>query len=1069
MRKLESKAAMSALAVALYATASVPAMAQASSPVEATDEEEITGDPNSVDVTNAAGEPVTTDAIVVTGSRVRRDTFSSSSPVDVFTKEDSVLAGSTSAADLLQGNTVTSGTGQISDSFVGYVSDNGPGANTIGLRGFGASRTLTLLNGRRLAPAGAGPQLIAADLNVLPLGVVQRVEVLREGASSIYGSDAVAGVVNIITETAFDGVTLDFYTNQPIEHGGGGRTYRASVVAGKTFDRGHITGSMEFRERTGMRENARDDFTCPVDGFVDADGNPVGQLIPGTNELRCRGFQGAGLGTAQYYLLGIDWFAGRVGRFAYNQNDPDNADLNEGFLVNDYDLRPTASAREGMGHVIPPIQTMTAYFDAAYEVTPAIEAYAEGLYTRRRSSYDYTSQISLDGEQLGQYLYGGTYGQLIRDIFDDGVVTPFYPNIGNELSTYGFQDIRFFIVPPVLTSEQEVDYGRINGGFRGDLGISDWRFDANLMYSITDAQSNNDNIDVRTIRNALNVVQAPDGTPQENITTAIPGQFGYVEGGNNDYTCRVNVDGSGNFISGSQCVPFDPFNPQSLAGNIPQNVFDYLYIDNIGNTKFDQWTAQLVVDGSLFELPGGSAGFALGYEHRRDYIRDVPSEASISGNLYNYSSSGITTGKDTVNEAFGELVLPLIGNSPLIHELTLEGSARYTDYKSYGSDWTWGVRGQFAPIPELRIRGGYQTTFRAPNLYEQFVADQSGFYGYDPCDDYRLTAGPNTNRYQNCEAELAGFLNNDADGDGTADNFISTGTPETFTKGGAGVLEAEKGTSYGFGMVLDTGIGASNFSFAVDYWKIILNGEVGTLGPTILDRCYDSAAFRGTIQDDGSTGPGADYYCTLISRREDSQGNLISFDDPYLNIAQQKASGVDFNARFDTDIGEGGLVLQAHATRNVSQIYQSTQETDPYDYNGLMGYAGTTGGPKWIGSFDARYTTANDRLTFRYGIDYTGKMDSQEALQPEPIVFRGVEVTSDQVAEAYWEHSASIQYNWEDVARMTLGVSNLFNEKPPIIGSYSTSSTRPRVGNYFNYSTYDFLGRSVFLNVTRSF
>jgi len=1058
MRFLETRSAISAIAVALCVGASGTAIAQD----DAQDQ---------VDVTQGATISDNSDEkIVVTGSRIRRDTFNAASPVDVFTKEDAVLGGVQSATDLLQSNTVTSGTGQINDTFVGYVSDNGPGAATIGLRGFGASRTLTLLNGRRLAPAGAGPQLIAADLNVLPLGIVQRVEVLREGASAVYGSDAVAGVINIITETKFDGITLDGYTNQPIEHGGGGRTYRASITAGKTFDRGHITGSLEFRQRTGMRFDARKDFTCPQDGFVDATtGDPVGQLIPGTSELRCHPFQAASNGTAQYYMLGIDWlnyFFGDgtipVGRFTYNQNDPDNADPNTGFAVNDYDVRPTYSKVEDRAHVIPPIKTMTAFVDAAYEITPTIEAYVEGLYTRRRSHYDYSSQISWDGAQTGLYIYGGPYGELINNAFQDGVVTPFWPNVADTFSPFGFQELRFFIVPPLRRSKQAVDYGRAHGGFRGDLGISDWRFDANLMYSRTDATSSNQNIDSRLLANAIDVVLAPSGTPSENITTAIPGQYGYVQGGNNNYTCRSNVDTGGNFISGSTCVPFDPFNPQSLAGNIPQNVMNYIYFDNRGKTKFDQWTAQFVIDGSLFDLPGGSAGFALGYEHRRDFINDVPSEASQTGNLYNYSSSGITTGKDTVNEVFGELVLPLMADKPLVHELTLEGSFRYTDYKSYGSDWTYGIRGQYAPIPELRFRGGYQTTFRAPNLYEQFVADQSGFFGYDPCDDYVIGLDPASNAYQNCDSEIGpANYNNDSDGNGTLDNWVANSTPETFTKGGAGVLEAETGTSYGFGGVIDLPVGpSSNVSLAVDYWYIKVKGEVGQLGTSILDRCYDSSDFRS-----------GNFFCTLVSGREPSQNTLVSFDDPYLNIALQKADGIDFNLRFDTELAGGRLIAQTHATRNLSMIYQSSTETDPESYLGLMGYHGTTGGPKWIGSFDLRYTTANDKWTFRYGVEYTGKMDSTEALQPNPVNFRGTTVVSDLVAEAYWEHAMSIQYNWDGLARITLGVNNLFNEKPPVIGSYGTGSSnrRPTIGNYFNYGTYDFLGRQVFLNVTRSF
>ena len=138
-------------------------------------------------------EAAPTNEIVVTGSRVRRETYNTNAPVDVVTREETVLAGTASVADALQDSTLASGSAQLNEAYLGFVSPGGAAANSIGLRGLGPQRTLVLLNGRRLSPAGVGPELIAADLNVLPNAILQRIEVLREGASSIYGSDAIAG------------------------------------------------------------------------------------------------------------------------------------------------------------------------------------------------------------------------------------------------------------------------------------------------------------------------------------------------------------------------------------------------------------------------------------------------------------------------------------------------------------------------------------------------------------------------------------------------------------------------------------------------------------------------------------------------------------------------------------------------------------------------------------------------------------------------------------------------------------------------------------------------------------
>jgi outer membrane receptor protein involved in Fe transport len=173
-------------------------------------------------VPNAASNSEdTSNLIVVTGTRIPHSNFNTPSPLDIVTRDDRVLAGVRSTADVLDNATVTSGSSQINGAFLGFVSEGGPAADTIGLRGLGSQRTLVLLNGRRLAPSGVGPQLVSADLNVLPTAVVKQMQILREGASSVYGSDAIAGVINIITDDKLDGITVDGYANLPTGYDAG--------------------------------------------------------------------------------------------------------------------------------------------------------------------------------------------------------------------------------------------------------------------------------------------------------------------------------------------------------------------------------------------------------------------------------------------------------------------------------------------------------------------------------------------------------------------------------------------------------------------------------------------------------------------------------------------------------------------------------------------------------------------------------------------------------------------------------------------------------------------------------
>src|SRR5687767_3811106 len=203
------------------------------------------------------------ERITITGSRILRDTFNSASPVQVITRDETLMAGFDSTTAALQSAGVTAGSGQINNAFGGFVTDGGPGANTIGLRGLGATRTLVLLNGRRVSPAGTRGAVGTADVNVLPSSVIDRIEILKDGASSIYGSDAVAGVINIITRKNIQGVTFEGQYNHPED--GGGETRRASITAGWTGDRGFLSGSLELYDRNSIRLGQRDWARCQTD------------------------------------------------------------------------------------------------------------------------------------------------------------------------------------------------------------------------------------------------------------------------------------------------------------------------------------------------------------------------------------------------------------------------------------------------------------------------------------------------------------------------------------------------------------------------------------------------------------------------------------------------------------------------------------------------------------------------------------------------------------------------------------------------------------------------------------
>lgn len=1083
--------------ISLIALTATPAVAQvATAPVDSTPQktaEEQTLPPGTEVPSNAKGQPADTGSIVVTGSRIRRSNFNTPSPVTIVTREDTVLAGTASTAETLQSASITSGTSQISNAFLGFLSEGGQGANTVGLRGLGSQRTLVLLNGRRLAPAGVGSQLVAADLNVLPTAVVQRIEVLREGASSIYGSDAIAGVVNIISDTKMNGITVDAYVDDPLNlKNGAGRTLRGSITAGKTFDRGYIMGSFEYRKRNGVRFADNPDWRCPTAGLYQ-NGKEVGQIDPDTGKLACFSFgpstSFAGSGIASGYGLYGGFFPYYGNIYTLGRVSFQNGDINSPISVNTFSQRPVKrAATQLQSHVISPLKTYTAYLNGAYQLDGLgnAEIYGEALFTRRQSHQESASQFSIDTLQLDPNIeiYGGNtyYGGPITNYHPPAQpgapvppnyrASPFFPNsfvIFGPYSNYalggGINRFNPFIMPQQLAkASQRVDYLRANAGLRGDTGIGDWRYDANFQVSRTRSVERNRNATLTTASNVLMTALAPAGTPSQYITTALPGQ---AQAGRS-YTCASNV--TNGTYNGGTCVPLNIFDPDILInGNLSPDLYNYLYVPQVQRTHFDQNTLEVDFDGTLLNLPAGPVKGAVGFDYRTDKILNTPPVDAQNGQLYNYSNEGITRGKDAVAEAYAEINVPLLREKPLAYDLEFSASGRYTHYKSYGGGFVYRLNGQYAPTSFLRFRGSLGTNFRAPNLYEQFVNNQTGFYGggVDPCDAFG-DLDPTTNTYKNCLAELTPILDNPNTPQNEALNYVNASSVLANTSGGKKSLKAERARSYGFGAVLTVPRRIADFSFAVDYFHTVVKNEVSSLGTNILNFCYDSdpAEFASSV------------YCSYINGRNPTgtayPGTIVSFQNPYLNLARQVVSGIDFNVRYSTPLVGGRFTTEVQATRMLHQQLESYAGSGLFEYNGTPGYPGFGAGPKWTGSLDARYERGP--VTFRWGIDYIGRSSAEGLVEPNMLYpnnggngIGGQPYQEDLVAGAYVEHGVSIQYKFP-IATFTIGVKNLFDRKPPRFSdSQDPFGQYFRIANYFGGGAYDYLGRSVWANVTATF
>ncbi len=975
------------------------------------------------DATNTQEAASTVDEVVVVGSRIRRDNFNAPSPTQVVTREEATLQGFASTTEALQSTAVTGGTSQINSSYGGYVTDGGPGANTIGLRGMGPSRTLVLLNGRRVSPAGSRGSVGSADLNVLPTAMIDRVEVLRDGASSVYGSDAVAGVVNIQTRKNFEGLSLEAQRNEALEANGAGGSTRFSLTAGARGDRWRAAGSIERYERDELTLRDRAFTRCQTDGYIDrTTGGSLDYVDPITGQPKCypitdTGSNGSTINTVSIGVEGaMDKYgrrtfvgvngvgaAGSVGN-TFNRWRPNSA-VDSGVIgfegvgggANDLNVRDTFEDRMLNESLISPVEITTLYGEAGYQLNALgnAEVYGEVLINQRDSSQTGYRQLSLDYAKGSALLPDSLAFSTVMS--DQGL------NKGADVG------VRAFIGFGNDHSTQEQVFNRNVVGIKGDFFIPEWRYDMSASYS----RSRSEYTSQQFLKNRL--IESLD------VVEIAPGKFECAELANNP-----------------GCIAAPALSSQVIGGVLPQDWVNYVFRPVTGVTTYEEKIVSLGIDGPLFDLPAGKVMGFFGAEWRDAEIDDTPGLDSQLDNTYNFSSSAITRGSDSVWEVFGEVEAPLLRDAPFAKELTINGSFRYTDYDSYGDDTTYKVGLVYQPIDMLTFRATYGTSYRAPALFEQFVGASTGFLSNtaDSCNEYGKP-NVNPNRKANCAAE------------GLPDTHYNLRSIKVVTLGGADAgLEAETSTNLTVGAVLQPTLpeGWGKLDFAVDYYEIEVENGVSQYGArNILTRCYNSdpADFAADVG-----------FCSLVDR--DLSTGELTVQNGYVNLSTDIVKGLDYTLRYRNDVGPGSVLFNLAVTQ-YTEISNKLFEADP-----LVDYKGQINNPEFTATADVSY--AWDKWRVRYGVEWVQAMDSHDYIGVHPGDADAESNMYDFSVPDYYLHNASVQYTGEGWT-VTAGVRNLLNEDPPTI----SSGYYNRVGNAPLYSGYDYLGRTAFVNLTKSF
>ena len=648
-----------------------------------------------------AGE---TEEIIVTGSRIRRDAFTAALPLTVITEEGAILAGMANTSEILQSSALASGT-QIDNSFGGFVVSGGPGVNTFGLRSLDPGRTLILVNGRRFTPAGTRGQVNSIDLNSIPDVAIDRIEILKDGASSIYGADAIAGVVNIITKKRFDDFILEGYYQDELDFGS------ISGLYGKTWDRGYIDIGVEFSTLGPVGRDEQDYSFCDERPLTNGGAHP--SLYAPTRDGRCFG---AVNGFVDVYGVGAPFTLVR---------DPDAdfagtglpwrrfGELN-GERVTEEGYRDDRSW--GVEQLLPDRQRIQVYSDGLLDFDlggrlGTVSASYEFYYTHRNESYN------------------SGYRQFFPFVHPNNPTNPFgfFGGIAQPVvMSYNMQD-------PV--TEVKNDVGALRLGLEGDLGGFSWKLDGS--YSWSRGEWTYDTWLKDKVARTLSSAIGPDGTLQCVLD---PGQLQFGANFDGAVLGRILSEGSD-----PNCVPLDLFNEDTLRrGEISPEAVDYISERVKLKTDYDLWTAGFSLEGRVFDMPAGEVRAVAGFDWRSRSLDDHPPPASVEDNQWGFSAAGITRGDDRVIEGYTEVEVPLLsgfrlGDISLAEELTVNGSYRYTHYSSYGSDSTWRLLFNYAVNPVLRVRSALGTSFRAPALYHLNLAPQTSFVASraDPCDRFR--------------------------------------------------------------------------------------------------------------------------------------------------------------------------------------------------------------------------------------------------------------------------------------------------------------------------------------------
>lgn len=888
------------------------------------------------------------DEIIVTGTRLPVTGFATPTPVTVVGEVDLQRQGVASVADML--NTLPSFRPQSTPATVGIFSSNA-GANLADLRGLGAQRTLVLVNGRRfvastIAGSGNSPSG-SVDLNMIPTALIERSEVVTGGASAAYGSDAVAGVVNVILNTDLKGVRGSLQYGRSEE--GDNREVYATLAGGTDFadGRGHIVIGGEYSDNNGVGD-------CYSRDWCAESYNTISNPTPQTNGLaRTILLPNARTATSSFgglitngVLRGIEfkpdgsYFNHDYG--TYYATAP--AYANGGLFQSGGSADPVNGFYNNFP-LVAPVERFSGLTHMKYQATDDIELFMEASYGRTEAqtigaSSRNTGNITIQRDNA--YLPAALRAQLQTA----GQTSFSMGRVSNDIG------------PPLADVTRETY--RIVSGASGSIS-PEWHWDAYYQYGRTNYEQETRNTQITD-----NFARAVDAVDQGLLQTGVA---------NGNIVCRSTLTQPTNpLVAG--CKPLNLFGENRFS----PDAIAYAYGTAWQRTHLIQQVGSANLQGTVAELPAGPLSLAAGAEYRVESVAGSADPISSALRFITSSGQSIAGPNTKVKEGYAEIGVPLLKSVPLAESLSINGGVRLTDYSTSGSVWSWKAGMSWEPTDFLRLRGTRSRDIRAPNFFELYAPASTSFQ----------------------------LLTDPRNGGSALTSVVLSGNAK---------LRPEIAKTWTAGAVLTP---LDDLQLSADYFDINLNGAITTLGgQVIINRC----------------NAGATDLCSLITRNA-TTGAITSVNNANLNLNTLTTRGVDIEARYQFDLGEGELTLRALGTYLFDLITIDATGTS-------VNRAGMNGAPT---SQPSGLPTFTGTLSATYALgDFTGTLQSR-------YVSRGVynatligphqdgyaatlaNSISDNYVGSYWMFNLNAQYDltFNDTKVQVFGiVNNLFDRDPP--------------------------------------